>query len=1149
MLLCYLGCVSGAKKEFSVSSISFQNEQPSELDVFPGGSHDKVATAMCDYIADDKNSRVIGLDGEFGSGKSSILTMLRHKLVKVDPKYKVWFFDCEQNYQGSIKSNFIELFTDELIRSVSGDESLKESLRDSRDKALGRHFTYTKNTVSRVSSWAMFLVVALFFSTSSFKELFALSKMSEPVSYWFYFVHIVSFVSPLLVLLGAQLKFKGTMVGEQPWSIFHLFKGGSDDTVTEKIQVAKDVTPLDLKRTLDADLRLLKDTHYVVILDNLDRLPKDSLRAVWSDLEIFTWASEGNNLSVIVPFCSNKVAKYLSADNERTYDARDFIAKKFPVVFRAPPIIAAGWKDGFYKLWESTYPEGQKESAEKCALLLQRHSPMAGKLVTPRLQKRYINDIATTSLTLGSEIDLVCIGAHLLLCKYGDLPLEEVIRVGGLSDAYKEKHPGFDSKDLAATKQLLHGHIGSDLESGWQIQFLQIQFLTSSKIAMAELIDDPLAMSIKEVDSERFASLVTAFGFKDAFRRYLSAEVYNSALVRTLGGAVENLSEEEFKFVISVLNREDKPFIGAVQEDETDFYGALKACRLAGLNTDGISKLKHETAKLISKSANEPIDADVLEGKQDQLVNYDLLLDALDSDSEKISVNDAAYFIHVFACCEGLSVVGVGDFSFTKAGNKSVHRHIVSLPESDEVFPISERQREFLLEVLNSSKKIGADPVVPMTEDEVLSLSESLSSYPNHEAILFGLALSGISNETMVSRVLAQPSEGRTVNQNAAVAALLLGAKKFSALAKVENIDNVVESSVFKLLFRSAPNSDVLLRGLDDPDAGWVVAKILAWAIEDEAIWRLDNTSISNGFTKVAVAVEPYGVSSRSLFEWLNDWQRHFKVDYALINKFDTEFVKELVSSSNEYFPVLKDGVRTYYGVDGCDEEGWEGIIVGESLNHGVLIDFLRKQDGYQFGSAARPAVVSVVRKIVTGVLGVEIRSHATRNIQILLAVYGQEQKNLLGTEFRNLVYAEASLPEPVIWLLENFGHLIVDAQPSSTFEVGKLMGILEYLGQHPKGATMALSYLDSRARQLANYKYSEELRGAMAVSVANLKEVAPKLYQAFARKSGFKGLFSEIFGIEKKGEQQEAERPQAPSELGEPHEDESLAENPKANS
>ncbi|KPX04249.1 P-loop NTPase fold protein [Pseudomonas syringae] len=72
-----------------MSRISFQDEQPSELDVFPGGSHDKVATAICSYVADDQNSRVVGLDGEFGSGKSSILKMLDLKLRGLESKYKV----------------------------------------------------------------------------------------------------------------------------------------------------------------------------------------------------------------------------------------------------------------------------------------------------------------------------------------------------------------------------------------------------------------------------------------------------------------------------------------------------------------------------------------------------------------------------------------------------------------------------------------------------------------------------------------------------------------------------------------------------------------------------------------------------------------------------------------------------------------------------------------------------------------------------------------------------------------------------------------------------------------------------------------------------------------------------------------------------
>lgn len=1099
-----------------MSRVSFQSEQPSELDLFPGSSHDKVANAMCTYIVDDRNSRVIGLDGEFGSGKSSILTMLKNKLVKTNPKYKIWFFDCEQNYQGSIKSNFIELFTDELINSVGNDNKVKESLLENRDKALGRHFTYTKSTVSRISSWALLLIVTLFFSTSSFKELFALSKLKDPISLWLYVVHIFSFFSPVIVLLIAFFKLKGTKVGEQQWSIFHLFKGGSDDTVTEKIQVAREVSPLDLKRTLDADLKLLNDIHYVVILDNLDRLPKDSLRTVWSDLEIFTWVSEDNTLTVIVPFCSNKVAKYLAPDHERTYDSRDFIAKKFPVVFRAPPIIASGWKDGFYKLWGSTFPEDQREMAEKCAMLLQRHSPMNGKLVTPRLQKRFINDIATTSLTLGSEIDLVCIGAHLLLCKYSDLPLEEMIRVDGASEAYKSQHSSFNNNDLKATQQFLESYIGSDLENGWQIQILQVHFLTSSKIAMAELIDEPLAMSIQELDSERFATLVTVFGFKDAFKRYLSAKMYNSDLVRVLGGASEKLSNEEFTFVISLLNKENKTFHGEIGEDEKDFYHSLKVCRLAGLHTNSLNKFKKELATNIKKDANESIELDSFEECREQLIRYDALLDALAAAPDTINVNNASYFAHIFSECKDLKVIGIDDFKFTNSGIKSIYKHIVGLPNSPDILPISEAQRELLLKILTSTRKFGNEPVVSITKEEALSLSNSLRTYPNSEAILFGLVLSGTTDSTILAQVINQPFEGRTISQNAAVAVLFMISKNFKDLARIENLETVVESAVFMLLFRGAVYSDVLTSGLDEPNVGEIIAKILAWAIKDKVIHKLNYSSVSSNFTKLTRAIKPYGVDEQTVFEWLDGWEHHYKVNFKLLDSLDIEFVRALTDSSETLFSSTKAGMFNYYSSDDCSEEDWESILLSQSFNHGILIEYLKQQSDFTLGAACRPAIVQVMKKITTENLDKVVYSNIVRNLNILLTVCNQQQKNLLGNEFRNLVYFENSVPSSVVWLLDNFGHLIVDIQPANTLEVGKLMGILEYVSQNPQESTKVCTYLDDRAHQISSYPYSEELREAMAVSIASLVSLTPKLYKSFAKKAYFKRVFKEIFSANK---------------------------------
>lgn len=75
--------------------LNFQSENPSERDAFKGESHDRVAQAIHDYISSRKNHRVIGLDGEFGSGKSSILQMLEKKIKDKGSKSVLWIFDCE----------------------------------------------------------------------------------------------------------------------------------------------------------------------------------------------------------------------------------------------------------------------------------------------------------------------------------------------------------------------------------------------------------------------------------------------------------------------------------------------------------------------------------------------------------------------------------------------------------------------------------------------------------------------------------------------------------------------------------------------------------------------------------------------------------------------------------------------------------------------------------------------------------------------------------------------------------------------------------------------------------------------------------------------------------------------------------------------
>jgi hypothetical protein len=712
-------------------------------------------------LLSDGPSKVVGLDGEFGSGKSSILYMLKSKLTAADSDFRVWVFDCEQNYQGSTKSNFIELFTDEVLKEVPHVSKAAEALKASRDRALGRLFEYNKRTTSRVSAWALALVASLFFAATSFRELFALSRSSHAAYtgtspeatalintlqdpfWWLIAVHLVSFFSPVLILGAAKFCHRKVQVGAQKWSLLSLFKGSSDDHIEEKIEVGKEVTPLDLKKTLLEQLKVVEDKRYVIILDNLDRLPKESLRSVWSDLEIFIEAaSKAANLTVIVPFCSNKVAEYLKADGDRRYDARDFIAKKFPVVFRSPPVITSGWKDGYRQLWKHTFPDVGGNVIEQSAQLLQRHSPMANSLVTPRLQKKFINDIATTALVVGEEISLLAIASHILLCKYAELSLVEILRTDGFSAAY-EKEIGDEQGGLVKdTKAILSATLGDSMEAGWQIQFLQIHYLTTGDIAIAELLDTPLAEAFANEDYEALGGLTSLFGFSDAMKRLVAQRPLLASLLPTISKAHQVQEDEWIEPLLELINTAQLKLFGESQTGSEEFYDAVSYCKGHGLDGQLLTGHGGQLKTNLMKILNSPFDQEQLQPAWDLLQEYDKYLQAQGFEFEEIVVKRSEYVMHLLADIAHLKVIKANGFTFANVGLPDAHLQLVSCtdhPISGVTLPTECVVPA--LEWLYAERNLGGGITGGITAADVAVLAKFTGAAGEVESAVLGLAL------------------------------------------------------------------------------------------------------------------------------------------------------------------------------------------------------------------------------------------------------------------------------------------------------------------------------------------------------------------------------------------------------------------------
>lgn len=1090
--------------------INFHSEKPAEQDLFPGGSHEKVASAMQAYITTPNASKVIGLDGEFGSGKSSILEMLGNKLKAEDGNYRVWFFDCEQNYQGSIKSNFIELFTDQLLKDTRSGSKEANALIRSRDLALGREFEYSKKTTSNVSAWALLLLASLFFSSSSFKEIFKLAQPTAEVATTLLIANWAALISPGIVLFLAWVCNHGRDIGGgKKWSLLSLFKGSSHDYINEKIEVSKEVTPLDLKRTLIEQLKLLTKQRYVVILDNLDRLPKESLRSVWSDLEIFTSVASAENLTVVVPFCSNKVAAYLGADADRKYDSRDFIAKKFPVVFRAPPVITSGWKDGFRQMWNHTFAQAEASTAEHCAQLLHRHSPMANGLVTPRLQKKFINDIATTSLVVGDHISLVCVAAHLLLCRYNEFPVEEILRNDGVSVDYKVLVKLDDAavNKVAETNALLNTVVGQDMNAGWQIQILQVHFLTTSEIAIAELLDEPLRQAIEGADEDKLYSLTSLFGFTDAFKRLLTTGLPLSQLLPPIHATHEKHGGEWVKEAIQQINEADLVCLPENGAGNTKFYDAIQYSITEGLNASKIASHGERLRGSIERAISEPYDASGFGTLKSAVKEYDLYLGAVGGEFDSVTVERAECIMHLLALIETLKVIKSHHFKLDSDHIETAY-HQLACTESHPLSMVP-LESDRVIPAVNwafSALRLGDGLAGGISATDMLTLTKECST--GNDSAIISLAFAETIDQTILSNVASLLSTNARDIVRTVAAIVYIRNEDATSLIGIADIEGVLKSELFRSLANATLQSTevlpLLLGEAVDTVAPFVGDLIIRRGISSlTTIWMLKN------YSAVMAAIEVHGVTQQAFLDWFNSWDTHAAKHANQPQIIDTALVEGVFSTSESRFSSFKQAMFKFLDSSDRSEEDWKKLI-GEASPQVMSIARATAQLSIPLNSAATvgKALGATLHAYVHEEDVYSLNTQTMAMINALLQALDEQSRYVLGGRLRTLFYSDPDSIGRLIEVIGNYGHLILDIQPANSDEATRLIRLLDYIGRYPDATQQAASFLDKRADQLSRYRYSDSLREGMASVVSKLEKLTPSIFKRFARKSWFASLF-----------------------------------------
>ncbi len=407
------------------------------------GSHGQVAKSIADEVESNTPGMSIGLEGTWGSGKSSVIRMLEERW-KDRKDIKVFTFDAWAHEGDSLRRSFLEemitflqrvdgdsdRWLSPMIRSCDRPRSdcsdcadrstcrpdlIREALRHRREDS-------TIESEPKITPWGIWFAVATLVMPIGVALLSGARNLTD----WFFYLGTFAAAAPLLWILVFIVHRWVTKQGQDGY--LAVIVGKTKDITTHTTHRGIDPSSIEFgeyySEILSACLTDEDNRRLVIVLDNLDRVGEDAALKAWATMRTFLRpgnAVDGDfrkNIWLIVPYDPGAIEHLLSrsdGDERRNVPkqnqdephnvpeqnqevmeaelARAFKEKTFQIRYRVAPPLASRWEEYFKACVEEAFP-GQKENVQHAIYHIFRIQGLPAYnrgTPTPREMKLFIN--------------------------------------------------------------------------------------------------------------------------------------------------------------------------------------------------------------------------------------------------------------------------------------------------------------------------------------------------------------------------------------------------------------------------------------------------------------------------------------------------------------------------------------------------------------------------------------------------------------------------------------------------------------------------------------------------------------------------------------------------------------------------------------
>ncbi len=376
------------------------DDNPVEQDEF--GSHASVSNAIANLIAKEEGGRSIALTGIWGSGKSSVVQILRSKLEGNSKEYStdnlVFVFDAWCHQGDPLRRSFLEqlicfLMEADWISKKNEWKQKKEELSGRRSK------TKTTQTSELRLAGLIFAISGLLIPIGA--ALVSLGIALSDYRSWLR-LGFPLLALPFLIFFAAML-FAVIAKGKISLALNFISRDSKTDVVSETAETA-DPTSIEFRKLFISLMDEVLDRprrRLLIVIDNLDRVETKDAKEIWATMRTFferdvhlRLASHLNHLWLLVPFAYESMLG-LWKDGDKHDFADSFLEKTFQIVFRVPPPAFSDWREYFGRQLSEAFPDHKKSELETIPILYSMSRFNKAKDVTPRGIKLFINKVGS----------------------------------------------------------------------------------------------------------------------------------------------------------------------------------------------------------------------------------------------------------------------------------------------------------------------------------------------------------------------------------------------------------------------------------------------------------------------------------------------------------------------------------------------------------------------------------------------------------------------------------------------------------------------------------------------------------------------------------------------------------------------------------